>query len=511
MSKVITRRKPGCRTWEYRFESAIVNGKRQWFSKSGFKTKKEALEAGAKALAEYDTIGTVIQPSEMSVADLLDSWLNNYVRINLADSTIHAYTNIITNHLTPMIGRRKVKSMTTAILQETVNQLYTEKNFSWSSMKNIVTVLKGSFSYAQKTLKIILLSPAEDVLLPKREPTGQGVTVNEIDEIETILKYLMDYPHQYYALLIGYYTGMRISEVYGLTWDCIDFEHETITVKQIVKRLEKNYVKGRRGGRRDRPTTPWYLGTCKTSKSFRTITVGKALLDELAKYKKWQEDNENEYGEYYIHHYLQEEETSSRRKVYRIISQDSTSPAPNLPEVRPVMVRESGAYNGTNTWSHVNQVVKKKFGIDFHFHNLRHTHASILIENKASIKDVQERLGHDKAQTTLDMYVKNSPRTSRATADLFERTASIDTGTLRDPDLYRIWQTMVKRCRTVTFRAKGIIVCDDWNKSFNAFSEWAGSSGYEKESILGRYDDSKGYTPENCYWFKNMEMGKKTS
>lgn len=507
MSKVITRRKPGCRTWEYIFEGASIGGKRKKISRSGFRTKKEAQEAGAKAFAEYNTIGTFIIPSEMSVADLLNSWMINYVMINLSDSSIHAYKNIIGKHLNPAIGGRKVKSITTAMLQETVNRIYVEKGFSWSSMKNIVTVLKGSFTYAQKILKIILLSPAEDIKLPKREPTPKRIAINEIDEIEQILAYLMDYPHQYYAMLIGYYTGMRISEVYGLTWDCVDFEHETITVKRIVKRLEKNYVKGRRGGKRDKPTTPWYLGACKTVMSFRTITVGRALLDELAKYKKWQEDNEKEYGEYYIHHYLQEEETSSRRKVYRIISQDSTSPIPNLPEVDLVMVKKSGAFNGTNTWSHVNQVIKKKFGIDFHFHNLRHTHASLLIENKASIKDVQERLGHDKAQTTLDLYVTNSPRVSRVTADIFEKYAFIDTSTLRDPDLHRIWLTMVKKCRTVTYRARGITLHEDW-KEYDKFASWAIDAGYTLEAELGRRDDRKGYTPENCYWFKNIELKK---
>lgn len=494
--------------WQYRFEGATIDGKRKQFSKSGFHTKKEALAAGAKALAEYNTIGTIIIPSEMSVADLLASWMINYARINLADSTIHSYTNIIEKHLNPAIGGRKVKSITTAMLQETVNRIYFEKNFSWSTMKNIVTVLKGSFKYAQKTLKIILLSPAEDIQLPKKEPSAKGVSVNEIDEIEQMLTYLMDYPHQYYAMLIGYYTGMRISEVYGLTWDCVDFEHETITVKRIVKKLEKNYVKGRKGGKRDKPTTPWYLGACKTARSFRTVSVGRALLDELAKYKKWQEDNEKEYGEFYIHHYLQEEETSSRRKVYRIISQDGTSPAPGLPEVRLVMVRESGAFNGTNTWSHVNQVVKKKFGIEFHFHNLRHTHASLLIENHASIKDVQERLGHDKAQTTLDLYVNNSVRVSRTTSDIFEKTSAIDTSTLRDPDLYRIWQSMLRKCRTVTYRAKGITVCEEW-KDYDVFSSWSLSNGYVSESVLGRYDNEKGYDPGNCYWFKNIEIKAK--
>ena len=501
MAEVTARKRPNGKTWEYRFETALIGGKRKQVSKAGFRTKKEALEAGAKALAEYNTIGTIIIPSEMSIADLLDSWMQNYVRINLSDSTIHGYTNIIEKHLKPAIGKHMVKSATTQMLQELVNTIYIEKGFSWSSMKNIVTVLKGSFRYAQKTLKIILFSPAEDVMLPKKGPEDHRYRVHEIDEIERILTYLMDKPHQYYAALTAYYTGMRISEVYGLTWDAVDFEHGLITVNKIAKRLSKNYRKGRKNGIRNKPETIWYFGDCKTTKSFRTIPVGDNLLNGLAEYKAWQEENEKEYGEYYKHHFLQEEETSSRRKVYRIITMDSTSPSPDLPETHPVFIRENGSFNGTNMWSHANQEIKRTLGIDFSFHDFRHTHATILLENGASIKDIQERLGHDKAQTTLDMYVENSPKMSRATADIFEKTSAIDTSTLRNPDLYRIWQGMVKRCRTVAYRAKGIGICESWNKSYEAFLDWAISAGYTEDSVLCRRDETGDYAPQNCYWY----------
>ena len=487
--------------WQYRFEGASINGKRKQYSKSGFNTKKEALEAGAKALAEYNTIGTIIIPSEMSIADLLDSWMRNYVRINLSDSTVHGYTNIVEQHIKPAIGRRMVKSATTQMLQELVNTIYIEKGFSWSSMKNIVTVLKGSFRYAQKTLKIILFSPAEDVMLPKKGPENHRYRLHEIDEIERILAYLMDKPHQYYAALTAYYTGMRISEVYGLTWDAIDFEHGLIKVDKIAKKLSKNYKKGRERGIKGKAETIWYFGDCKTTKSFRTIPVGDQLLNELAEYKAMQEENEKNYGEYYKHHFLQTEETSSRRKVYRIITQDSSMPFPDLPESQPVFVREDGSFNGTNMWSHANQAIKKKLGIEFSFHDFRHTHATMLLENGASIKDIQERLGHDKAQTKLDMYVENSPKMSRATADIFENTSAIDTSTLRDPDLYRIWQNTVKRCRTVAYRAKGIGVCDSWNKSYESFLNWAVSSGYTEDAILCRKDETGDYSPQNCYWY----------
>lgn len=69
--------------WEYRFEAAQIEGKRKHISKAGFRTKKEALEAGTKALAEYNNAGLHFEPSEISVSDYLDYYFDQHVKINL--------------------------------------------------------------------------------------------------------------------------------------------------------------------------------------------------------------------------------------------------------------------------------------------------------------------------------------------------------------------------------------------------------------------------------------------
>ena len=63
MAEVTTRKRGN--KWEYRFEAAKIGGKRNQITKSGFKTKKEALEAGVKALAEYNNTGVSFAPSEI--------------------------------------------------------------------------------------------------------------------------------------------------------------------------------------------------------------------------------------------------------------------------------------------------------------------------------------------------------------------------------------------------------------------------------------------------------------
>ncbi len=96
---------------------------------------------------------------------------------------------------------------------------------------------------------------------------------------------------------------MRVSEVYGLTWDCIDFENKTLTInKNIIKKNQyglpkrKNITKGHSVG-------VWYYGDCKNQQSKRTISTGDTLLNALKEYKKEQEENRKFYGDSYLKYY----------------------------------------------------------------------------------------------------------------------------------------------------------------------------------------------------------------
>ena len=99
----ITTRKRG-NYWEYSFEIASINGKRKRKSKSGFKTKKECLEAGAKAKAEYDSTGDVLEQSDISLVDYMNFWLDDYVTKNCKASTKQTYSQVIRLQITPYFG-----------------------------------------------------------------------------------------------------------------------------------------------------------------------------------------------------------------------------------------------------------------------------------------------------------------------------------------------------------------------------------------------------------------------
>lgn len=113
--------------YQYRFEIAPQDGKRKFINKSGFKTKQEAYEAGMKAYNEYTNAGNVFKPSTVSFSDYLDYWMKMYCNINLRYATIITYENIIKNHIKPRLGFYRLSQITSATIQEFINNIYVEK------------------------------------------------------------------------------------------------------------------------------------------------------------------------------------------------------------------------------------------------------------------------------------------------------------------------------------------------------------------------------------------------
>ncbi len=96
------------KSWEWSFEGARIQGKRQPISKSGYRTKADAIAAGTKAKAEYDNAGRVFRPSEISVADYMDYWYKNYVCKHLKYNTQLSYERVIRLHIKPALGKYRL-------------------------------------------------------------------------------------------------------------------------------------------------------------------------------------------------------------------------------------------------------------------------------------------------------------------------------------------------------------------------------------------------------------------
>ena len=482
--------------WEFRIELAKIGNKRNQLTKAGFKTKKEAEVAGAKALAEYDRAGKVFEPSEISVADFFDYWLKNYCEINLADNTTNSYETIVRLHIKPRIGAYKLRSIDTVALQELVNAMHTEMHFSKKYIESIIKVLRQGFNYARKTAKYISVDPSEDIYVPNLDAEEEEVIVLSKDEVSAILSRFKSVPKYYYPILIAYYTGLRVSEVFGLTWDAIDFEKKTLTVNKAAKKFDYNARQYKKETAiRDRLKTKWYLGACKTPSSYRTIKIGDTLINALQDLKELQEENKAVYGGHYIRTYGKQELTKNRRHVTRIIEVNSRDEQPtDLEELHLVCVCEDGRFQGTSSMKYPSSVINKKLGIEFKFHALRHTHATMLIEQGVPIKSVSERLGHANSQVTWDIYVKVTDKIESDTVEVFEANADLQ---LRDEELYSLWKQTLNKKNISYYKNKGITICEEW-LDFNAFEKFAQENGYASGLRLIRINKSGNYEPENC-------------
>lgn len=408
------------KVYQYQFAIASIDGKRKYKNKSGFRTKSEAIEAGVKAYNEYINVGHCIEPSKMSYSDYLDYWMKEHCEINLKYHTIQAYQNIIKNHIKPKLGFYMLSQLTTSVIQEFINNIYLEKGFSKNFLKNILKVLKGSLGYATDVVGFIKVNPSLKVRLPKYDiPDSDPVYILSNEEVEKILERFSNNPCVYYAFLTAYYTGLRVSEVFGLTWDDIDFVKRTITVNKNI--LKKNQA----GGTKKRlisgnSTTVWYFGICKTKGSYRTIEIGDTLLKALKKYKEEQIQNRKDYGDTYMKHYKKSViNPYNNKQEIKILNAYAELQIP-LDEVDFVFVKKNGVYEGTDSCKYPFKVIHYELGIPCRFHDFRDTHATKLIESGADIKAVSKRLGHRNIDFTYNIYVRVTQKMESETADKFE-------------------------------------------------------------------------------------------
>lgn len=424
---MVSVRKRG-KVYEYRFEIATIEGKRKWITKSGYPTKAEAFNEGAKAYNDfYYNDKKVPMKENMSYSDFLDYWIDTYANFNLKYSTTVSYINIIKNHIKPRIGAYKLCQLDTRLLQEFINKIYVEYAFSKNYMGSILKVIKGSLKYACYNLNYINSNPAEHVHTPKiNKINSDPAHIFTKKEIERILNRFKNSRSIYYAFLTAYYTGLRVSEVYGLTWDCIDFENGTININKNIIKKNQNGLPKKKSITKGHSVGVWYYGECKNPQSKRIISIGDTLINALKEYKKEQEENQRLYGDTYLYYYEKEVLNEITNKVETKLLEAKAELEVPLPKAELVFVKENGLFLGTDSPKYAFKVIHYELGINSRFHDFRDTHATRLIENGADIKAVSKRLGHSNIRTTYDIYVKVTEKMEDDTVERFEKAAILD-------------------------------------------------------------------------------------
>ncbi|KEI48446.1 integrase [Enterococcus faecium UC7256] len=367
-------RKRGKR-WYYYFEDINDDGSRKKVEKVGGDTRPEAEAALRKVLSDIDETGQYFLGTDTRVKQYLDFWMEEYVKLNLKYNTYENYRFTIKNHINGYLGKKKLTDLSPALLQNFINAEF-KKGYSKKTMTITHSVLKNALNMAVYPWGLIKQNPMLYVKIPKyeeRPTTKKDLKIISLEDFDHMLEITPEGHPFYIPLNIGFYTGMRVGEVCGLTWDNVDFSNGTITVeKQMVKN-----------------DGAWVYGTPKTSSSNRTIFIGQTLLAILKKHKKQQLENRMKYGKLYI---------------------DSNA----------VCTKEYGELVTPSVVKWNTRRISNALSLSFNFHSLRHTHATLLLENGAKMKEISDRLGHSRISITMDTYSHVTDKMRNETVDIME-------------------------------------------------------------------------------------------
>jgi integrase len=415
--------------WYYRFYIEDESGNLVQKEFPGTESKSETEGLLRKAMEEYEEKKFVAKPDNLTLGGLLDLWVEEELKPgNLSNGTVMAYQGTANRIKQHPIGSRKLKSITADHLQAYLDFLTfggtnsdgtTAKALSKGYLRLFSAVLQGAFRFAVFPKRLISFNPMQYVVWRGQKEEyelfsnedGEAapaptLTHEQFRKLEDFLK-AKDNP----ALLpiqIAYYTGLRIGEVCGLTWQDIDLDQQYLTVRRSM----------RYNGARHKTE----IGTTKRNK-VRTVDFCDTLAKILKAAKVEQHKSRLRYGELYRLNYYAEVREKDRT-YYEVYTLPRTEKAPDgYKEISFVCLRADGAFESPSTVGIMCRAAKKKVeGLEnFHFHLLRHIFTSNLLSNGAAPKDVQELLGHADVSTTMNIYAHATREAKRTSARLLDK------------------------------------------------------------------------------------------
>ncbi|MBQ6432028.1 MAG: site-specific integrase [Oscillospiraceae bacterium] len=362
--------------WEARFSDGVdpKTGKPIQRTITG-STQKEVREKLNKALCQQDEM-TYVPPSNLTVAQWLETWTKDYL-LGVKESTASLYRQSIRLYIVPYVGAVKLDKLTTTMVQRFYNELVRPTNpnrspISAKSVKNVHGIFHRALQQAVR-IGMLRINPTDGCVLPRI--VRKEIRPLTSEQIAAFLKLLPGHPHEY-LYQVALFTGMREGELLGLPWDCVDFEHGTILVKQQL-----NGASIKSGKTKIVPP--------KNDK-MRIIPMAPTVAELLRKHKQKQDEMRTLLGDKWT-------------------------------ETGLVFTGPFGGYLSHRTvYDCFKRLVVKIGAPEARVHDLRHTYAVVCLESGVDIKTLQENLGHATVTFTLDVYGHVSQKMRQQSAEKLE-------------------------------------------------------------------------------------------
>lgn len=311
----------------------------------------------------------------MNTHILYKEWLKEWQKRKrgyVKESTLANYVTAIDTHIVPLLGDMPLEAVTEHRLQDAVlfwlreGRRDGQGGLSERTVKNLVTIVKLTLKAAAKEGYLPLCR--YEIQYPRAAGRNTLCVLDEKQQL-TLSRYVYQHPTtRNVGILFCLHTGVRIGELCGLRWGDIDMEKRTVCVQRTVQRIFLRDEQGH-GETRVLITEP------KTAHSSRTLPLSSGIYPVMLQIRQ---SNPSAYLLTGTEHYT---EPRTYREYYnRLLLQLGMDPV--------------------------------------HFHGLRHTFATRLIENGADYKTVSELLGHASVNTTLNLYVHPQMEQKRRAVEL---------------------------------------------------------------------------------------------
>ena len=329
------------------------------------KTQAEVKAKLKQAIQENTEVDT-LTAEKYTVGQWMDVWFENYAKVKVRPSSHQTYRGYIDNHIKPNIGNIPLGKLTTLELQKLYKKLLSKgrverieaksqpKGLSPKTVRNIHQVISSAMDFA-RSQKLIAINPTDGCALPKLE--HREMKTLPVEQLASFLREAKESGvfEMYYIELA---TGLRRGELLGLKWEDLDLEQGTLRVQRQVSRINGEVVEAR----------------LKTKNSYRIISLGADAVKILKEQRK-------KCGSEYVF------------------------PSPTGGPISPDSVLQI-----------LHRVLKRAGLPKVRFHDLRHTFATIALQNGVDIKTVSGMLGHYSAGFTLDTYAHVTTAAQREAA-----------------------------------------------------------------------------------------------